>query len=69
MEGRRMNKRSGNKWDNTIFVKWIEPPNSDVPYREVHGDAEDAAEIGETVVVGEYKFLRTRRVKLNPEVS
>lgn len=64
-----MGKRAGVKFRETIFVKWIETNDPTTPYREVVDDPEEAGEIGEVVLIGEYKYVRTRQVRMVPKVS
>jgi hypothetical protein len=64
-----MSGRRGNKWDKTIFVRWLEPDSNDAAWREVSGDPKSFAETGETVTIGEYKLVGVRKVSTKVEVK
>ena len=55
------------KFKKTVFVGWCF--DGDDPYQVINDKAEDFAELGETVVVAEYKLVATHVVKDEPTVT
>jgi hypothetical protein len=54
------------KFAKTIFVSWIE---ADQDYRAVEDAAQNFAEAGENVEVGEYQLVAVRKVKTEIKIS
>lgn len=56
------------RFPETLFVK-CELPGTENEYLAPSGDIEELAEIGETVKVAEYVFVRMRTITTKPSLS